>query len=437
MAIDVEDDELEGLTDEEREARKKSIGGPIGAPRQPEETTMIPASGELTPPKQEAIGQPIHMEPANAPRPAYERYQKLSTEQQKPWGDLGVGGKIGRVAETIGGIINPGATSMIPGTQLHHQRQVAGARTAAEEENKEVTSQSEENLREAEAERQRAVGEAALHPPVKPKEEVWKAVPGMIGPGGKVLQEEQNSGQMRWAPEIQGAEPLKPAAEKTPPHITTVQKDGKPHIMERDPESGAYTVDRGIAPSNYAGVILPTKTTHLLGPDGVMHEYQYNPQSGRYDYDMGAAPTGTAQHQIFQASAIEELAPQIIADINANREILGKLSSYYKQWVSGTPVGDPKAAELMTELMSFAAMQPALHAFRSTNALEAFEKIIGGLAKNPDATIATIQGILKTPQAFTNLTKPGGGNNPPKNKPKEEMEWDAKAGKYVPKKKAQ
>jgi hypothetical protein len=97
------------------------------------------------------------------------------------------------------------------------------------------------------------------------------------------------------------------------------------------------------------------------------------------------------------------MAPKIIDDINANREVLGKLSSYYKQWLSGTPVSDPKASQMMAELMSFAATQPALHAFRSTNAMEAFEKIIGGLAKDPDSTIATIQGMLKLPETFTNM----------------------------------
>ena len=44
--------------------------------------------------------------------------------------------------------------------------------------------------------------------------------------------------------------------------------------------------------------------------------------------------------------------------------------------------------------------------------MEAFEKMIGGLAKNPDATIATIQGLLKTPEAFTNLPSRGGPKTP-------------------------
>ncbi len=206
------------------------------------------------------------------------------------------------------------------------------------------------------------------------------------------------------------------AAGKPQPHIISMQ-GGVPHVMERDPQTKDYSIDRGIAPPNYAQMlpqVLQSKTTELLGDEGVQHRFQYNPKTGRYDQDMGANPTGSSAHQIFQASAIENLAPQLIADINNNRQILGSLPSYYKEWSSGTPVADPKAAQLMTELMSFAAMQPALHAFRSTSAMESFEKMIGGLAKNPDATIATINGLLKTPEAFTNLPKKAGaqGNQP-------------------------
>lgn len=154
---------------------------------------------------------------------------------------------------------------------------------------------------------------------------------------------------------------------------------------------------------NYGELILPTKTEKKLAPDGLEHLYGYDERTQQYDIDQGAAPTGQAAHQIFQGSAIETLAPEVIADINAHRDILGNMSSYYKQWLAGTPISDPNAAQLMAELMSLAAMQPALHAFRSTSALDAFEKMVGGLSKNPDSTIATINGLLKTPEAFTSL----------------------------------
>lgn len=197
------------------------------------------------------------------------------------------------------------------------------------------------------------------------------------------------------------------AAGKPQPHIITMQ-DGVAHVMERDPKTGAYTVDRGIAPPNYAALVpemLSTKTIEKLGNDGVMHRFGWNNRTQNYDFDQGPAPTGTAAHQIFQGAAVENFGPQVIADLQANREVAGKLSSYWKQWLVGTPIGDPKASEIMSELLSYAGTQPALHQFRSTNAMEAFEKIIGGLAKNPDATIASIQGSLKLAHTFTDLPK--------------------------------
>jgi hypothetical protein len=192
------------------------------------------------------------------------------------------------------------------------------------------------------------------------------------------------------------------AAGKPQPHITAMV-GGEAHIMERDPATGQYSIDRGKAVPSYGATAPQTRTTELLGADNVMHRFQFNPDTKTYDIDLGPAPTGQAAHQIFQAGAIEQLAPQVISDINAHRDILGKLSSYYKQWLAGTPVSDPVASQLMAEIMSLAATQPALHAFRSASALEAFEKVIGGLAKDPDSTIATIQGLMKLPGTFTSM----------------------------------
>lgn len=195
-----------------------------------------------------------------------------------------------------------------------------------------------------------------------------------------------------------------------PPHIT-IMKDGQAHIMERDP-SGAYSVDRGIAPPNYAAAVLPTKTTELTMPDGATHRMQWNPATNKYDIDLGVYATGAAAHAMFQAGRIEDVGPKLIQDINANRDILGKLNSYYTSWASGKPSplatkDAARASQLLSELMSFAALQPALHGFRSHDAMEAFEKMIGGLEKTPDATIGSIQGILKTAGAFTNVKAPG------------------------------
>ena len=374
------------------------------------------------------------------------REEKSHYEQSHPWGSMqsahpGILGKIGHVAGEIGNIagnaIAPQVTANIPGSQLNLAGEANKGAGEVAEAGKEAKGAAETGETEAKGEAEKELasktGQEETNLENKPAVE-----PTLLQDYTKAVQEAVSHGQdPSKSPKVQqlqdaitGIQRQPNAPEKTPAHITTMGPDGKSHIMERDPATGQYSIDRGVAPPNYAQVLpqtLETKTTELLGPDGVQHRYQYNDATRKYDIDMGPAPTGQAGHQIFQAAAIEKLGPQIIADINANREILGNLSSYYKQWLSGTPVGDPKAGELMAELMSFAATQPALHAFRSTNAMEAFEKMVGGLAKNPDAIIASINGMMKLPQTFTNLPQRGGsqkgGNTPPAGGPLSVKDW--------------
>jgi len=333
-------------------------------------------------------------------------------------------GKIGHVAARMGNIagdvLDPRAMALIPGTDLNKALE---ARRAEKTKEKQQELQTAEERAQAEGvSSQAAKLSAETRAKAEPSEEeknLAEAFKDRLTPQAKTdfeAWQQQN-------PKAPVSDWLKLVAENRPDkniEAKTLQlPDGKKVAGKVDSKGNLLLEDGTLAPKgtllfqqpNYGQLVLPTKTTELLGPDNVMHRYQWNEETGRYDIDMGAAPTGTAAHQIFQAGAIEQLAPQVIADINANRDILGNLSSYYKEWLVGTPVSDPRAAQMMAELMSLAATQPALHAFRSSSALQSFEKIIGGLAKNPDSTIATIQGLMKTPQAFTNMGKT---NTPPK-----------------------
>lgn len=394
------------------------VFAPIHAPTMHEAPDMAPLSGMPQPSPRQAVFAPVPGSLADEQQHIQGQLGKDYAKDLHPWGTPenhpGVWGKIGHaVSYATGG---PGRRQMEEAGLENHleklgQEQSAEGLQGAQGKNLE----SEVPLHEAQT-------KAAQLVEITPDMATAMGNPGLAGQqvSQGVLQHlETTAGTNKTKTDIsnagnatrlsvtqlQDASREAVAQGKPQPHIITMQS-GSPHVMERDPATGAYKIDRGEAPPNYAQVLpemLDTKTTELLGPDGVQHRYQYNPQTQAFDKDMGAAPTGTAAHQIFQGAAIEQLAPQIISDIQANRDILGNLGSYYKQWLAGTPVSDPHAAQLMTELMSFAAMQPALHGFRSTNALEAFEKMIGGLTKNPDSTIATIQGLLKTPEAFTNL----------------------------------
>ena len=71
----------------------------------------------------------------------------------------------------------------------------------------------------------------------------------------------------------------------------------------------------------------------------------------------------------------------------------------------------------MSKLHSFAALQPKLHGFRSSDAMKGFESIIGGVPKNPDALIEAIKGVQSTANMVGNAGptgSSGGGSQEPR-----------------------
>jgi hypothetical protein len=150
---------------------------------------------------------------------------------------------------------------------------------------------------------------------------------------------------------------------------------------------------------NYGQLVLPTKTQTML-VNGIPTVMGWNEQTQKYDVPQGQSATGAYGHEEAQAGAVARGGEQLISDIQANKSRLGTLSSWVEKYGLDTPIADPQLAGLQAELSTFAALQPAMHGFRSKSAQEAFQKIIGEVQKNPDATIASIRGILKTAGAI-------------------------------------
>lgn len=198
------------------------------------------------------------------------------------------------------------------------------------------------------------------------------------------------------------------AAGKPAPHITILGDDNRAHIMERDPQTGKYSIDRGVAPPTYGQIAPSLKTIDVLDPDtGLPTVETLGGQK------LGVSATGAFGHEAAQAGAVQRAGTDLISDIKANKDKLGQISTWVEKYGLNTPIADPTLAKLQAELGTFAALQPAMHGFRGGNALDTFEKIIGGLQKNPDATIASIEGILKTSSEITGQSrnKPAGGGN--------------------------
>jgi hypothetical protein len=100
----------------------------------------------------------------------------------------------------------------------------------------------------------------------------------------------------------------------TPPHITAMV-GGKPHIMERDPSTGQYSIDRGEAPPNYAMMggtfrLAPAMLDTMNGNAPVtMNVDQLNEanatQPGRF------IPAGTSSPALAKTALIEDIRGNI------------------------------------------------------------------------------------------------------------------------------
>ncbi len=175
--------------------------------------------------------------------------------------------------------------------------------------------------------------------------------------------------------------------------------DGKPHLMMWNQNTHSYDKDLGEAPPKQAAssAYANTRTINLLDPEtGIPTTYQMDPATQTYSKRLGASATGAYGHEEAQAGAVERQGKQLIDDIKTHREALGTLQTWVEKYGLNTPIADPELARLQSELSTFAALQPAMHGFRARSAMEAFQNIIGGLQNNPDATIASIEGILQT-----------------------------------------
>jgi hypothetical protein len=125
-------------------------------------------------------------------------------------------GGILRSLDTLGTIVAPKIMSAIPGTSMHHQalenQEIGKVGNDVDQGNKEaqtVEAGARTGQANASAAHEQAETDALKNPQLKPKEEEWSVIPGMVGPKGELVQQEKNSGQIRFAPNISGVGPLK------------------------------------------------------------------------------------------------------------------------------------------------------------------------------------------------------------------------------------
>jgi hypothetical protein len=166
-------------------------------------------------------------------------------------------------------------------------------------------AEQEAPLKQAQTREANVNADVKLNPQVKPKEENWKVVPGVQGPNGEPMQEEQNSGQMRVAPG--GA--------------SVTEKNAKPSEVDKDVSD--YLASKGLpnTPANREkaresraardrppaqGSFMP-----LYGKDGQVVG-AWNPANGQVQHAPalpGTTAAGVGQQDKAAAAVDKKIAP--------------------------------------------------------------------------------------------------------------------------------
>lgn len=318
-------------------------------------------------------------------------------------------GKVGKGIlqglDMLGSTFAPGIAQNIPGTTMHHNLLEAqaekhlGSDVANQEKQAQANAATSEAqtgaAKEAETERHNKAEEGLeASAPVKPDK------PVTITMGDKTYEHD---------PATDTWKPIGPAAQKANPqeHAQAGTVNGKPAFGILTPNGYIDANTRqpiaNFQPApNYAQIAPGLqeqrnwRIEQVIGNDGMVHVYSVNQVTGEARDTGQLSGTGQQGSRASAAAAASTAGDELVNDLQKNRDKLGNLQAWVNKYGLNTPIADPELAQLQAELSSFAALQPAVHGFRSHNALETFDKIIGGIQQNPDATIAAIRGIQKT-----------------------------------------
>lgn len=351
-----------------------------------------------------------------------------------------------QILDAIGSTFAPALTSVLPGTEFHHQGLVNVARKNVQGEQEQAASEAglrHLNAQTADLERgklgpqghtvETSEGIKQWNPATQRYDIDVGEAPGKeqqnvhVLPDGSVVavHHDPKTGQSR-------AEVLFKGDPKVATHVIERQVAGKAHNILVNTQTGEDVKDLGekgaaerhktpeeLAIDEYmqknpgATVQEAREKTKIHPPQNppqalmidpatnqvvLLRPGQTAPAGGMSPTTMSGqnAPTAATRNVADQAASIREAGDRLIAEIDAKKGKVGNLGSYWKQFVNGTPISDPAAAGLMTSLSSFAALQPKLHGFRSEKAMEEFAKMIGGIPKDPEALKESIRSIQGT-----------------------------------------
>lgn len=307
------------------------------------------------------------------------------------------------IAGEIGGALFPQintALRAIPGTEEHHQRLIGRQQGRIGEDEaeaqKEATTEETQARTEqatATAEKDRAATAAAGQP--KPKEESWKVVPGVVGPGGKVLQEEQNSGQLRWGTGIEGVESLKEPTAKGP-HVTY---DAGIPVSVDDGQGHTYDVNDPKLPAELKPLVEAASRAHgqHVQEDADKQARAAAQQEKMFEAHQEAL-TSQTKSMIESAPKVLALAQRIDPLIDKLKDDLGPAAGRWSEfWAGKVGASKPEYTKLRTDigLLSTALMRMHVGARGGELMMQHFKDLIDQGKQSPENLKAALEEIVQ------------------------------------------
>lgn len=336
-----------------------------------------------------------------------------------------VGAGLARGIDIAGSVAAPGIAVNIPGSTLHAQAEENRDRRQASEdtvnqERQAVTQHTQAETgaipattAKTEADTAKTQADTAELGKPKPKEEEWSTVPNAQGPKGEVIQQEKNSGQMRYGA-LPGAT-VKPASDKEDP----LDRQYADAIQSGDHETAARILKvksdlakAGQAPQRapQTTVILPSGEVHVAKPGEVLPQGTQNVAG----FATQGRPTTQERNISAQAAIAAEGIPQVIHEIDQLGDKLGPVQGRWNDFVQGKlGMDDPKFAGLRADLLMVSSAVALAHARGRLpeNLREEFDHMINSPKQTPENIKAVLNHILpwmQRMQQIGNQTGTGG-----------------------------
>ncbi len=425
---------------------------PIAGPSTPQPGLVDPAAGRIQPTAASPIASLAGPAPLSAHQQEYNRITKPPIEAgalKHTQADTGRSG-IGQIkhagfripleiADAIGSAFLPSLTSMIPGTELHHQMRVGGESRALGLENEQATGEatrehlgSQTKLAGAQADeataRANSLNNADKYSTVKAGEGVYdtKNNRWLVEPtsGDDATEIDAATGKSlhivptkdgRYLLPKGGASLLKPPEEaKTPFEAWRKQNPDKPAEEWLKAESGAkpvppneyadfktaylakhpgtdaedvvkaYSKEHQAPDRNDHGDNVVDPTTHKLVrvlPGGIVPEGAVSPtQSGAMN-----TPTTQMRNVAAQSQLVHEQTPHMISELDRLKDKLGPMSGRWNEFMQGkVGLEDPDFAGLRADLLMYSSAVALMHARGRLpeNLREEFDRLINNPGQN-------------------------------------------------------